>query len=179
MILDKKSFPFSFNKLQLAVAFFIGVFSLLTLGKITGGLAIAQMCLFNDGEMVIQHSISINKQEQLCSVNDIDEIKKAKSVIKKYWKSSYLERYSLFSKEYREALNRAFNIRNAKEYEKHFADSERTWQKQTYQKAYKAKNFIQIIILSTWFEEGYEGVMTFIFDMVKEGHNWKIANIKF
>lgn len=36
---------------------------------------------------------------------------------------------------------------------------------------------MQITVLTTWFDQGYVGVMTFIFEMILEGDSWKIANI--
>ena len=146
----------------------------------SGGNDFSYKCFFYDQEAVIQHFVDEkDKNKKPCSKKDTKEIEIAKSVIKQYWKASYSERYSLFSMQYKEMLKRVYKITNSKEYENHFPPSERTWQKQIYEKSYKENNFIQIVVLTTWFEEGYQGVMTYIFDMLKEDGNWRIANIKY
>lgn len=134
-----------------------------------------------DQEVVIQHrTIEQPKKKRSYTPQELNMIKSAKDVVKKYWVSSYEEIYGLLSKKYKERLQKTRNISNGAEYKASMPITERVWQKQTYQKAVlQRNNFIQIVVLTEWEEEGYEGVMTFIFDMAKEGDKWKIENIMF
>ena len=165
------------NKIQLLFAHIYWVTLLLVFVAIPTN---AEMCLHEDGEIVEQHLVKETQElNRNCLNKDIKEITAAKEVVKIYWKISNKERYHYFSESYRTMLKRIYKIESAEDYSEHFPTNERTWQKQIYQKCLMGANFIQIIVLSAWFDEGYDGVMTFIFDMVKENNSWKIANIKF
>jgi hypothetical protein len=132
-------------------------------------------------EVVNQHQVMTppSKKKQFTQ-QEIKEIKAAKEVVKKYWISSYKDVYGLLSNDYKEGLKKAQQINNAEEYVKAFSPSERVWLRQTYEKVnIQNNNFMQIIVTADWEEEGYEGVMTYIFDMAKEDGNWKIYHIMF
>jgi hypothetical protein len=79
---------------------------------------------------------------------------------------------------YRQNLRRALGITNAAQYDKVVDVPERLWGKRTTQGIKRmGGDSLQISLLVEWRQEGYQGVMTFIFDMVKEGGTWKIENI--
>jgi hypothetical protein len=139
----------------------------------------AEMCVFKDGEIVGQREVIGNHAELTpkCDKKAIKDIVAAKEVVKKYWKASDYERYEYFSKDYKAMLKRVDGIEDAKGYSESFSPTERIWQKQIYQKCYIESRSVQIIVLATWSEENYHGVMTFIFDMMKEDDGWKIVHI--
>ncbi len=102
----------------------------------------------------------------------------AKAVVKAYWQSPYEKRYELFSRRYREILKR-LGAANAQEYAK-AQDPERVWRQQIYEKAVmRSGDSAQVTVLASWEHVGYQGVMTFIFDLVREDGTWKIANIAY
>jgi hypothetical protein len=144
-------------------------------------MAYAQKNAEVEQEVVIQHrTVEQPKEKRSYTTQEINMIKAAKDVVKKYWMSSYEEIYGLLSKKYKERLNRTRNISNATEYKNTMPVTERVWLKQTYQKAdLQRDDLMQIVVLAEWEEEGYEGVMTFVFDMIKESDKWKIENIMF
>lgn len=102
----------------------------------------------------------------------------AKAVVESYWRSSYEEGYALLSRDYKERLRRHFGVSNANDYRKALANPERIWGRRTYQRIKRiSPNVVQVTILIAWEQEGYEGVMTFVCDVVKEGDVWRIENI--
>jgi hypothetical protein len=136
----------------------------------------------SEQETVIQHRRieAPKKIEKQYTEQEIKEIAAAKDIVKKYWTSSYEDIYGLLSKKYQEWLKRNREISNATEYKNSMTPAERVWLKQIYQKAeIKRNDVIDIVVLPEWEEEGYEGVMTFIFVMVKEEGVWRIENIMF
>lgn len=130
-------------------------------------------------EVIIQHrTIEQPKIRKRYTDRELNEINAAKSVVKKYWVSPYDVIYDLLSTKYKERLKKTRNITNASNYMKSKPASERVWLSQTYQSStMQNDSFIQIAVLAAWEEEGYQGVMTFIFDLVKENGAWKITNI--
>lgn len=115
---------------------------------------------------------------------EIQQLEAAKNVVKKYWISSYEDMYALFSNHYRAVLRQVYGIKNAIEFSKCHQPTERAWSRQAYQsaelgEACSGEAYVQIIVLTDWSEEGYWGVMTYIFDMVKEDGEWKINNIMY
>lgn len=158
------------------------VFLILMLGfMICASIVYAQKDSNIAPETVIQHrTIELSKKKVVFTKQEINMIKSAKDVVKKYWISSYEDIYGLFSEGHKDMLKRTQKISNAIEFKNSIPITERVWLKQTYQRAeVQGNSFIQIIVLAGWEEEGYEGVMTFIFDMVRENGSWKIENIKF
>jgi hypothetical protein len=113
------------------------------------------------------------------SSEQIKELLSAKEVVKKYWKSSYEEIYLLLSEEQKGILERDSGIRNGREYAKSFDASERVWFCQTYKKLVISNdsNTIEIEVLAQWEEEGYRGISTYIFTLVREKKLWVIDNI--
>jgi hypothetical protein len=120
------------------------------------------------------------REKKLYTTEQLQELKAAKEVVKKYWISSYEEIYGILSSKEKERLNFHEGIKNATEYKNSMCVTERVWMKQTYQKAEMDEyGYIQITVLSDWEEEGYMGEMAFIFDMLKEDGVWKIAHIMY
>ncbi len=132
-------------------------------------------------EVVVQNPVvEMSRTERIYSKEDIKELMAAKEVVKKYWVSSYEEVYGLLSMREKERLRITEGITNATEYRNSMCITERVWMKQTYQKAEMDEyGYIQIKVLTDWEEEGYMGVTTFIFDMVKEQDGWKITHIMY
>ena len=126
------------------------------------------------------------KEAQRYTESTNPEIEAAKDTVKRYWisiDSSYEDMYELFSSSYKEILSQFDGIKNATEFKESIPPTERIWPKQTYRSAKFNVNHdeqqIKIIVLSDWEEKEYAGVMTFIFELVKEGGEWKITNIMF
>jgi hypothetical protein len=114
------------------------------------------------------------------------DIDAAKETVKNYWiatNSSYEDMYDLFSSSYKEVLSELDGITNAEDFRESIPPTERIWPKQNFQSARLDGDLdiphIQIIVLAEWQEKGYAGVMTFFFDLVKEGDEWKITDIMF
>jgi len=101
----------------------------------------------------------------------------ARGVVERYWTGSHTERYSLLTENYRERLER-LDIRDAETYANQVQHPERVWKKRTYQRInvtfQKGRLVAQVAVLAQWEQEGYQGVMTYIFDLVREGDAWKI-----
>lgn len=101
----------------------------------------------------------------------------ARGVVERYWTGSHTERYSLLTENYRERLER-LDIRDAEMYANQVQHPERVWKKRTYQRInvtfQKGRLVAQVAVLAQWEQEGYEGVITYIFDLVQEGNAWKI-----
>jgi hypothetical protein len=105
----------------------------------------------------------------------------ARAVVEGYWassSSSFEGAYSSLSDAYKRRLRDAFGIRNAQDFAKATGIPERIWRGQTYQRiAIVRPGVAQVIVLAQWEQEGYEGVTTFIFDLVREKGSWRIENI--
>jgi hypothetical protein len=102
----------------------------------------------------------------------------AQSIVDEWWGTESERRYRLLSREYRQRLGTALRIRNAKEYDKAVDVPERIWGKRTVERVRRlTPETMQLSLLVEWRQEGYEGVMTFVFDLVRENGAWRIANI--
>lgn len=126
------------------------------------------------------------KETQRYTESKDADIEAAKDTVKKYWiatSSSYEGMYELFSSNYKDILSTLDGIRNAEDFKESIPPTKRIWPKQTLQSARfdadRDPPQIRIVVLSEWKEKEYSGGMTFIFDLVKEGDEWKIANIMF
>jgi len=101
----------------------------------------------------------------------------ARAVVEEYWASEPRLRYSLLSRTYKERLRR-LRIADASEYARAEREPERVWGKRTYQSVKEVgPGAARITLLVEWEQEGYQGVMTFIFDLIMETASWKIENI--
>jgi hypothetical protein len=138
------------------------------------------------GEAVAAEEAEEPRNMQGYTDEERQEVDAAKDVVKKYWiatNSSYVGMYALFSSNYKQILNQYDGIADEEDFRESIPRTERYWPKQTYQRARFNLQLeppqMQIVVLSEWKEEGYSGVMTFIFELVKEGGEWKIAKIMF
>lgn len=106
------------------------------------------------------------------------EINLAHSTIDEWWGSRSERRYKLLSRTYKQSLRQALAISNAREYDKAVDVPERVWGKRITQEVKQmGLDAVQISLLVEWRQEGYQGVMTFVFDMIKEDGAWRIENI--
>lgn len=137
-------------------------------------------CIYVDGEVVVQNpSVYREAPGTPCGTN-IQAIDAAKKILKKYWTSSRKEQYALLSKRYKKLLKKIYKIDNAHDYSQSFSDGERIWARQTYQRATAyADQRVEFVVLGHWLEEGYDGVVTFNFDMANEDGAWKIDYIMY
>jgi hypothetical protein len=105
----------------------------------------------------------------------------ARAVVEAYWSSSWYAfepAYGLLADAYKRRLRNALGIRNAKEYAKATNIPERMWRGQTYQRISIVRpGVVQAVVLAEWEQEGYEGVATFIFDLVRQNGVWRIEHI--
>ena len=105
-----------------------------------------------------------------------------KAVVEAYWSGTPARRWSLLSSSYKADLGR-LGITNATQYAKETEPGERVWGRRTYQSVDISRGtrdltpVAQAILLVGWEEEGYKGVMTFIFDLVSEAGQWRIAYV--
>lgn len=98
------------------------------------------------------------------------------AVVDRYWSASEGVRYGLLSESYKTRL-RNLGITNGMEYDKATFAPERVWGRRTVQQTEIREDRTgqaQVVVLVEWEQEGYQGVMTFIFDFVREGGMWKI-----
>jgi hypothetical protein len=143
-------------------------------------------------EKVMQYK-TVTKPEKGRSYTsqEMERIKAAKKVVKKYWLSSHEDRYDLFSDRYKENIKRQYGVSTASEYKEAMPTTERVWISQTYEAfRFHSSTVIEIIVLAEWSEEGFEGKRYYYFDMILQGREmvhrgnkwektgeWKIANI--
>lgn len=108
--------------------------------------------------------------------------RQARETVEKYWSSARQDRYGLLAENYKRDLRR-LGIADATAYAKETQNSERVWRGRTYQKidvsrdARQNRERAQVVVLVEWEQEGYQGVMTYIFDLVVEDARWKISFI--
>jgi hypothetical protein len=115
---------------------------------------------------------------QTSSALESGDVARAKDIVDEYWSSDPQRRYSLLSRNYRQQLQRSRRIANAQQYARATSEPERIWRERIYQEARQTgPDFVQIKVLVGWEQEGYEGVMTFIFELVREQGTWKIEAI--
>lgn len=101
----------------------------------------------------------------------------ATAVVEEYWTSELRLRYSLLSRTYKQRLRR-LRIADASQYARAEREPERVWGKRTYQSVKEVgPGAARMTLLVEWEQEGYQGVMTFIFDLIMENSSWKIENI--
>jgi hypothetical protein len=110
-----------------------------------------------------------------------DAVAGARAVVEAYWSSSassFEDAYQLLSDRYRQRLRDVFGIRDAKGFARASGAPERIWRGQKYERAVVVRpGTAQVIVIAQWEQEGYEGITTFIFDLVQEKGAWRIENI--
>jgi hypothetical protein len=84
--------------------------------------------------------------------------------------------YELLTPGYKARL-KDLGVSNADDYVATVRDEELIW-KHRYQKPeWLAPSMMRVSVLVNWEQEGSEGVQTLVFDLVREGSRWRIANI--
>jgi hypothetical protein len=115
-------------------------------------------------------------------VGSADREASVKSTVEKYWSVDASERYLLLTANYKSSLRR-LGISDAEQYGRATQAPERIWGARTYQAITFDRNApgnidgAQVTLLIEWEQEGYQGVMTYIFDLVMESEEWRISNI--
>lgn len=157
---------------------FIG--SMIIILALNGGIAYAECSNAETSEVVVHYVEEYGKQKKACSKDELLKINAAKAIVKKYFILSNKEIYNLFSKAHKKILLEINKVSNAEQYSKARGSSERVFIKEVYGKAeVYDEEHIQIEVLSHWSEEGYQGIMTYIFTMKFEDGEWKIAEVKY
>lgn len=106
----------------------------------------------------------------------------AKAIVENYWSREPRDRYVLLAEGYKIGLRR-LGITSAAKYGAETQSPERIWGTRTYQRVEvsrdvkQKRDVAQVALLIDWEQEGYRGVMTYIFDLAIEAGQWKISNI--
>ena len=162
------------KNLYVAISFF------LFLGIQPPSALASEACYMEQEEEVIQveraERIGAIIERKECSSNYRKDIEAATVTIKAFWlaKKNHLLYFSDRYKKFMKQNNMKFKDR----YNDIF-QMERVWTKQKYTTTtyYQDKKFVQIKVLSTWFQEGYSGTTTFTFGLVYEKDKWKINHM--
>ena len=105
----------------------------------------------------------------------------ARAAVEAYWSSSassFEDAYQLLSEAYKHRLKDSMGIQGAREFAKATSMAGRMWRGQKYQRAAVVRpGAAQVVVVAQWEQEGYEGMTTFIFDLVQEKDVWRIENI--
>lgn len=167
-----------FRRLLIRVCFMVNI---IIISALNGGMAYAECSSAETSEVVVHYVEEYGKQKKACSKDELLKINAAKTIVKKYFVLSNKEIYSLFSRDHKKILLEINKISNAEQYSKARGSSERVFTKEVYEKAEVGsnENYVQINVLAHWSEEGYQGVMTYIFIMKFEDGEWKIAEVKY
>lgn len=136
-------------------------------------------CVSMDGEVVTHY----RKRPQstlpsTCSDQRAESVRAVKDTVKRYWSVPFRERYGLFSKPYKATLARVYKVTSPETYAKK-VDPERISVREVYERIEAGADAARVTVLSRWSQEGYEGVQTFIFDLVKEGDRWVISDVMY
>ena len=134
-------------------------------------------CYLEQEEEVIQgEMIEAEIELKECSSNYRKDIDAATATIKAFW-SAKKNHLSYFSDRYRKVMEQ--NNLTFKDRHNDLFFWARDWYKQKYTTTtyYQNKKFIQIIVLSTWFQEGDKGTTTFTFGLVYEKGKWTINSM--
>lgn len=154
---------------------------LITLFVLSTSIASAKLCLVED-EALEKLLSNPNKSFQVVCPDQPKQtdIHGAISLIEKYWNrtTTNVISYSLLSEKYKRDLVEFNGITTPDKYripgfyiERHVRDH---WYNYI---RIGGPNFVQISLQVSWTEEGYEGDMTYIFDLTRENSEWRIANI--
>jgi hypothetical protein len=146
---------------------------LILLGFLPSCVNAFEACYVVQDEEVTRWKIMESKQgEKECSNKTRKDIDAATAVVKAFWlaKKNHISFFSQGYKNFIEANNLLFD-----DVHKYLFYPERMWAKQKYKTIfYQNDKNMQVIVLSTWSQEGYTGTTTFTFDLVYEQNKWKI-----
>ena len=132
-----------------------------------------EACYIKSDEEVIRWRIFVPNQElKACSTSNKKETEAAIDLIKAFWLSNK-DHVSFLSQSYRKTIE-ASNL-SFKDNHRRLFGLEQIWMKHEFKTInYSKEKFMQVIVLSTWDDQGYSGTMTFTFDLVYEDNQWKI-----
>ncbi len=129
----------------------------------------------HSGRLVHRHGFDYGP-DALCNEDRSGAAQAAKQVVQQYWNMPYSGRYPLFSAHYKGLLKSVYKINNKAEYSRNI-DPERSFDKQVYERIEVAGDRVNITVLTSWFQEGYMGVKSVFFHLIKEGGVWKINEV--
>lgn len=134
-------------------------------------------CVAEDPETVVRYRKEpLGEVPAACAPERSPDVDAVKAVVKAYWAAPFVDQYGMFSTTYRETLARVFNVSGPEDYAKRL-DPERIYIQQAYEQVELGTDAARVRVLATWAQEGYDGVQTYIFELVREGDSWKIAEM--
>jgi hypothetical protein len=146
--------------------------------SLVAGRGIEPVKVFDSGgrrNTVVLNTLLMVSAVRSSSEPESESIARAKDVVDDYWSADPQHRYDLLSRNYRQQLQRSRRITSAQQYARATAEPGRIWRERIYQEFNRSgSDFVRIKVLVGWEQEGYEGVMTFIFELVREQGMWKI-----
>ena len=149
------------------------IFLLVFLGFLSSSSFAFEACfVVQDEDVVHRKTIFSKKESRECSQGNRKDIETATTITKAFWsaKENHLSFFSDRNKKVLEADYLTFN-----DVHKYLFYYERIWTNQKYTTAFHQNDkSIQLIVLSTWSQEGYVGTTTFTFDLVYEKGKWVI-----
>jgi hypothetical protein len=102
---------------------------------------------------------------------------RVRAVVEEYWRTTSTRRYELLSRDYQSRLRRMGDV-TGPPYAVVLGNPERVWSPRRYQEVrFLGSAGARATILVDWEQEGYRGIMTFVFDLVMEDGAWKIENV--
>ena len=141
------------------------------------GLVSAAPCLLEATQCASQPIGWLLLPAQGIAFADDTTLEAATAVVEEYWTSEPKSRYALLSRAYKQRLQQ-LGVSTAGQYELAIHGPERVWGKRSYRsKQIVASGKARVDVLVEWEQEGYTGVMSFVFDVVRDGDRWRIANI--
>ena len=144
-------------------------------------IALAQPCLLENGSLKeFLDNPKIQVQSACPNLSKNTDILGAIALIDRYWEksTSNSDRYSMLTERNKEIHKRVFGISQPEKYRIPGTDYERILGDYNYiYIRIDGPNFIQISIQIEWEQEGYQGNMTYIFDLLKENSKWYITHI--
>lgn len=146
----------------------------------TSSIASAKMCLVKDE--ALEKLLSNPKiLPEVCpeQAKDID-ILSAINLIEKYWhrSTSNATRYSMLTERNKKIHAKIYGVTSPNNYRIPGIGLERVLEKHRYNYILVGgPDFVQISLQVRWTQEGYEGDMTYIFDLFRENSKWRISII--
>lgn len=134
-------------------------------------------CVVDDREAVVRYREEpVGVPPSVCEPSRNADAVAVKAVVKAYWAASSARQYEMFSSGYQDMLRKVHDVPGPEDYAKRI-DPERIYVRQDYQQVELGGGNARVTVLATWTQEGYEGLQTFIFELVREGDAWKIRDL--
>jgi hypothetical protein len=143
--------------------------------------SIAQPCLFeNDTLEGFLKNPKTQLQKACPKLSKDTDIVAALNLVEKYWdkSTSNTDRYSMLSEQNKRIQKRVFSVSEPSKYRIPGFGYERISGDYRYNYVHvDDPEFIQISLQVDWEQEGYQGNMTYVFDLLKESDEWRISII--